>query len=80
MGIPQPLHCPKCGHDEFRDLFGGKCELACGRCGYACNCRDPFTDELQSETVPLKGFEDCEKIKKIKKEYESKKDGLQPAL
>ncbi len=75
--MKQKLHCPRCGHDGFFDLFGGCCEFRCARCGHGCNCSDPFTKEIEKESVPLRRWQHRKHIKELQRKYKPNKGELQ---
>ncbi len=48
------MFCPECGGSKWENLYGGSCSMRCVYCGKAIYCRDLCSDEISSDSLPVR--------------------------
>lgn len=68
------MFCPVCGNNELEQLYGGMCGKGCVKCGKGIYCRDPLSNEIEEDSLPVEDWDEAEKLRLTYQEKANKKE------
>ena len=47
------MFCPRCGRNEFEQVYGGRCSAVCNHCGHYIWCTETLGTETEPDSIPI---------------------------